>query len=117
MHAVKVACESIDVSGPESAKLREPHIHLPQWFRPQTVETALRVDGGFYEASVAQHAQVLGHGGLRHPQLTLDFPYGLFGQDQQAQDRAAVGLGNDFEGGFHSLYIPHNTYTCQGIYD
>ena len=84
MHAVKVAFESIDVSGPESAKLREPHIHLPQWFRPQTVETALRVDGGFYEASVAQHAQVLGHGWLRHTKLTLDRSHRLLGRDQQA---------------------------------
>ena len=54
-----MALESIHVSGPEATELSEPHIHFSQWFRSQAVETALRVDRGFDETGVAQHAQVL----------------------------------------------------------
>jgi hypothetical protein len=34
---------------------------------------------------------------------------------QEAQDRAAVGLGDDVEDGFHGSYIPYTEYTCQGM--
>jgi len=54
-----VALESIHVSGPEATELSEPHIQLSKWFRLQAVETALRIDRGFDEPGVAQHAQVL----------------------------------------------------------
>ncbi len=115
IHAVEVAFESIHVSGPEAPELCEPCIHLQEWFRSQSVETALRVHSGFHETGVAQHSQVLGHGWLRHTELALDFSHRLFGQDQQAEDRAAVRFGDDFEGRFHPLYILHREYTCQGI--
>ena len=110
MHAgviqpIKVAFESIQVSGPEAAELGEPIIHLLKWLRFQPVETALCVHGGFHEASLAQHSQVLGHGRLRHTKLTLDLSHRLLGRDQEAQYGAAVRLGNDFEHRFHSLHI------------
>ena len=72
MHAVEVALESIDVGGPEAAKLSQPVIDLLKWFGFQPVETALRSHRGFHEPGVTQHAQVLGHGRLRHAKLTLD---------------------------------------------
>src|SRR5580700_6985830 len=49
MHAVEVAFERIHVSGPEPAELRQPGVHLLEWFRSQPVETTLRVDRGFHE--------------------------------------------------------------------
>ena len=58
IHAVEVAFESIDVSGPEATELSQPGIHLLKWFRFQPVQTALRVHGGFYETGVAQYSQV-----------------------------------------------------------
>jgi hypothetical protein len=60
------------VSGPEPPELSQPVIDLPKWFGSQAIETALCVHCGFYETSLAQHAQVLGHGRLRHTKLTLD---------------------------------------------
>ena len=102
-----MALERIQVRGPEPAERRQPGIQLLQWRRSQPVETALRVHGGLHEAGLAQHAQVLRHGRLRHPQLTLDLAHRLLGRDQEAQDRAAVRLGDDFEDGFHGLDIPH----------
>src|SRR6266481_7658121 len=115
LHAVEVAFESIQVSGPEPAKLLQPGIQLLKWFRSQPVETALCVHRGFYETGLAQHSQVFCHGRLRHTKLTLDLSNRLLGRDQEAQDRAAVRLRNDVEDRFHALHILHWAYTCQGI--
>jgi hypothetical protein len=43
IHVIKVAFESIHVSGPEPAELSQPAIDLPKWFGFQPVETALCV--------------------------------------------------------------------------
>ena len=112
---IKVAFESIDVRGPEPAELSQPGIHLLKRFRLQAVETALCVHRGFDETGVAQHAQMLGHRRLRHAKPALDLSHRLWGREQEAQDRAAIRLGNDFERRFHWLDIPHRVYTCQGI--
>ena len=104
MHAVEVAFESIDVSGPEAAELSQPGIDLLKWSGFKPVETSLRVYRGFDESSIAQHAQMLGDGRLRHPKLALDLSHGLLGGDEEAQDRPAIRLRNDFER-FHFLYI------------
>jgi hypothetical protein len=116
VHAVQVAFERVQVTGPEPAKLSQPVIQLLKGFRSQPVEPALRVYRGFYKTGLAQHSQVLGYHGLRHTKLTLDLSHRLLRRDQEAQDRAAIGLGNDFEDRFHSLCILHTAYTCQGIY-
>ena len=75
IHSVEVAFEGIHMSGPEAAKLRQPAIKLPQWFRPQPVEAALCVDRGFNEAGFAQHPQVFRDGRLRHTKLVLDLSH------------------------------------------
>lgn len=77
IHAVEVALESIDMSGPELAERSQPRIHLGKRFRPQPVETALRIHRGFYETRIAQHAQVLRHGRLRHTKLPFDLSHRL----------------------------------------
>jgi len=77
MHAVEVAFESIYMSGPEAAELGQPGIQLLKWFRVQPVETALCVHRGLHETGLTQHAQVLGHGRLRHTKLTLDLSHRL----------------------------------------
>src|SRR2546423_1896073 len=110
VHAVEVAFESIDMSGPEPTERRQPGIQLLQWLRFQSVETALCVHGGFHEPGLAQHPQVLRHRRLRHPKPTLDFSYRLLGRDQEAQDRAAVRLRDDCEHGFHTLNIRDMAY-------
>ena len=77
IRSIKVAFESIYVSGPEAAELSQPGINLLKWFGFQPVETALCGHCGFYETSLAQHSQVLGHGRLRHTKLTLDLSHRL----------------------------------------
>jgi hypothetical protein len=116
MHAIEMAFERVEMSGPEVAELSQPVNDLMKRLRSQPVEAALGVHGGFDEAGLAQHAQVLGDGRLRHAKLTLNLSHRLLGGEQKAQDGAAVGLGNDFEDGFHSLHILYKVYTCQGIY-
>jgi hypothetical protein len=64
IRTIEVAFESIQVGGPEAAELSQPHIQLLQWFRFQTVHTALRVNRGLHKPSVPQDAQVLGHSRL-----------------------------------------------------
>ena len=115
MHAVEVAFERIDVSGPEPAERSQPGFDLLQRLGLQTVETALGVHGRFHDTSLAQHPQMLRHGRLRHSKLTLDVADRLFRREQQAQDRAPVRLRDDFEDGLHVLYIPYRAYTSQGI--
>ena len=78
LHAIEVAFESIYVSGPEPAELGQPGIHLLEWLGFQAVEAALGGHFGFHETSLAQHAQVLGHGWLRHAKLALDLSHRLF---------------------------------------
>ena len=116
IHTIKVPFQSIQVSGPEPAELSQPGIHLLKRFGFQPVEASLRVHRGLDETGVAQHSQVLGHGWLRHMELTLDLSHRLLGRDQEAQYRAAVRLRNDLEHRFHSLNILRIAYTCQGIY-
>ena len=102
--------------GPEFAELVEPRIQFLETVRIQPVETALRVDVRLDETGLAQHAQVLRHGRLRHAKPALDFADRLLGRGQQAQDRPAVRLDDDFKYGCHGLYIPQKEYTCKGIY-
>jgi len=105
LHTVEVAFESVHVRGPEPAERGQPVIHLLKRCGPEPVETALRGHRGFHESGVAQHAQVLGHGRLRHTKLALDLANRLLRRDQQAQYRAPIRLGDDFEYRFHALYI------------
>ena len=112
-----MAFESIYTRGPETTEGREPGIDFLERFRFQAVEPALCVHGGFDETGVAQYAQVLGHGWLRHAKVTLDVPDRLLRCDQEAQYGAAVRLGNDFEHGFHFFYILYEAYARQGIYE
>jgi hypothetical protein len=72
IHAIEVAFESIQVRGPEPTERSQPGIHLLKRFRFQSVETALCVHRGFHETGLSQHAEMLGHGRLRHTKLTLD---------------------------------------------
>src|ERR1700746_1143158 len=106
--------------GPELTKLIQPVIHFLEWLWLQTIEAALCVHRGFDEPGVAQHAQVLRHGGLRHTQPALDFSDLPLRRGQEAQDRAAVRLRDDGEHGFHVLvyyteHIPVKAYTTRPV--
>ena len=92
-HAIEVVFELVEVRGPEAAEGLEPRVDFLEGLGAETVEAALRVDGGFDEAGVAQDAEVLGDLGLRHAALALDLAHRLLRGDEQAEYGAAVGLG------------------------
>ena len=110
-----MALERIQVRGPEPPERGQPGIHFLQWPGPQPVETTLCIHHRFHEPGLAQHPQMFGHGRLRYPKPSLDLSNRSLRRDQEAQDRAAVRLGNDFEDGLHAVYILYREYTCQGI--
>src|SRR5262249_23258335 len=116
IHALEVAFERIYVGGPEPTELIQPGIDFLKWSWFQPIETPLCVHRGFYEAGIAQHAQVLRHRRLRHPKPTLDLSHRLLGGDQQAQDRAPIGLGNDFEDRLHDYFIYSNWHIRVKVY-
>jgi hypothetical protein len=117
VHAIKVALESVYVLGPETAEGSEPGVHLLKGFGLEAIEATLGIHSGFDETGVAENAKVLGDGGLRHVKLALNLADGVLRGEQKAQDGAAIGLGDDFESGFHGTNILQRVYTCQGIYE
>src|SRR5579863_5908083 len=108
--------EGVDVHRPEATELFEPGVEFLERAGLQSIEATLSVDSGFDEAGVAKDAQMLGDGRLRHAELTLDLTHGLFGRGEEAEDGAAVRLGDDLESVIHELNISIDVYTCQGIF-
>lgn len=102
------------MSGPEETEGSEPGVDGLKGLGPEAINAALRVDGGFDETGVPEHAQVPGDGGLRQAQAALNLTDGLPGRGEEAQDSAAIRFGDDLEDGIHFLYIRHGIYTCQG---
>ena len=115
MDAVQMTFEGIDMGGPKAAERFQPGVELLEGFRFKTIEAALGVHGGLHETVLAEHAEVLGDGGLGHAETALDVADGLLGGHEEAEDGAAVGLGEDGKDRFHPLYIPKEVYACQGI--
>ena len=89
--------------------------HLPEHvcFDPEAIAAMSKA---FDETCIAQDAEVLGDGGLGHAEPAPDFAHGLLRGDEEAENRAAVGFGNDLKGGIHAPRILHRVYTCQGIF-
>src|SRR5689334_21289714 len=108
--------ERVDVLRPEPSKRLEPRVELPKRIRRQPIHATLRVDRRFHVTRLTQHTQVLRNRRLVHPELFLDLSDRLFRGDEKAQDRPAIGLGDDVEDGFHVLYMPHKAYACQGTH-
>jgi hypothetical protein len=112
-----MAFKSVDVRGPKATELGEPGVELLERSGLQPIESALCVDRRFDEAGVAKDAEMLGDSRLRHAELTLDLTDGLLGGGEEAENGAAVRLGDDLEGVFHGLNILIDVYTCQGIFE
>jgi len=97
--------ESIQVEWTRTGGTEPAGIHLLKWFRHQPVETVLCVHRGFHETGISQHAQVLGHGRLRHAKLSSISPTDC--SDETSRLKIARRLG--------SAMIP-NTDSMSSIY-
>lgn len=97
-----MAFERVHVVGPVAAERNEPGVELLERLRLDAIQATLRVDAGLDEAGVAEDAEVLGDRGLRESQALLEFADGEVGVDEQGENRAAGGLGDDVEDGLHA---------------
>ena len=93
-----MAFEGINMDGPEAPERSKPGIDLHQRLRADPIDAPLGFHARVYEAGFAQHAEVLGHRGLRHPQPALDLADRSLRRREQAEDGPAVRLGDDREG-------------------
>jgi hypothetical protein len=92
-----MAFEHIDVGRPQAPERRQPGVDLLEWLGPEPIDAPLGFDARFHEAGLAQHAEVLGHLGLRHPQPTFDLADGALRRRKQTEDGSAVRLRDDRE--------------------
>ena len=87
-----MAFERVNVGRPVAPEGSQPGVDLHERLGPDPVDAPLSFDARFDEARLAEHPEVLGHGGLRHPQLALDLADGLFRRREEAEDGPAVRL-------------------------
>lgn len=117
MLALQVTLERIKMGPPELAERLKPVVQFPQALGLEAVDPPLRVHRGLDHPGLPENAEVLGDRGLGHVEAAFDFPYGLVGGDQEAEDGPAIGLGHEIERGVHGSNIRLSVYTCQGIYE
>src|SRR5579872_2206361 len=106
-----MALECVQVRRPEAAEGLDPGVQLLKRLRPEAIQPALRVHGRLHETGLSQHPQMLRDGRLRHAELALDLADRTMRREQEAQNGAAVWLGNDFKNRFHVFL-----YTSKGIF-
>ena len=116
MDAIEVSFQGIDVGRPEAAEWRQPLLDLLKRLRLQSIESALRIDGGFDESSFAEHPQMFGDRWLRHAQPSLDLADRLLRRDEQAEYGPPVRLRDNPKDRFHIANIRSTAYARQGIY-
>src|SRR5262245_27695456 len=108
-----MAFERIDVGRPEAPEGSEPGIDLHERLGPDPIDAPLGFDARLHEARLAQHAEVLGHRSLTHPQPVLDLADRSLRRRQQAEDGPAVRLRDDRERGCHATYMRIRSYSRQ----
>ena len=89
-----------------SASRRDPHVarygasqssSSLQGLGPQPVEPPLGVDPRRDQACLAEHPQVLGHGGLADPQEADQIMHGAFTFQEEIQNPPPVAVGECLE--------------------
>ena len=93
-----MAFQVVEARGPPFAVGPQPCVELAQRIGAHAVDAPLGVDTRFHESRIAQHPQMLRHRGLAHRQRVDQIADRPFLGQQEVEDAAAVGLGQDFEG-------------------
>src|SRR3546814_6138594 len=84
--------EAVERAGPQLAVGRQPLVDLGQRLRPQAVHPPLGAGTHVDQPRVAQHPQVLRHGGLAELQLGHEISDGALAAAQQVEDLPSMGL-------------------------
>jgi hypothetical protein len=92
-----MAFEGINVGRPVAPEGSQPGVDLHERLGADPIDAPLGFDTRLHEACLPQHPEVLGHGGLRHPQLALELADGLFRRREEAEDGPPVGLRENRE--------------------
>jgi uncharacterized protein (TIGR00369 family) len=75
----------------------------------------LSIDPGFDHAGIPEDPEVLGHGGLAHPETDHQVAHRALPVAEQFQDVTSMGVGQYLEGGAHSFSMLYSAYNCQCI--
>jgi hypothetical protein len=94
---IQVIFEAIEVRRPELAVGLEPVVELCERFRPDAIQTALRVCAHVDEPRLFEDAEMLGHGRLADAEAVDELADRPFAVAQQIEDRQPARLGEDLE--------------------
>jgi hypothetical protein len=97
--------QGVEPLRPKSAIRSEPRVDLGERRGVELVPPLLRLVTDAHEASVTQHAEVLGHAGLADPEDVDQVAHGAVAVTEQVEDPAPSGLGDDVECNRHAGMI------------
>jgi hypothetical protein len=100
-----MALQGVEPIRPEAAIRTEPRVDLDKRRGIELVPPLLRLLTDAHEAGVTQHAQMLGHAGLAHPEHVDQFAHGAVAVTEQIEDPAPSGLGDDVKCNRHAGMI------------
>jgi hypothetical protein len=114
-HLVQQAVQPAEVFRPQAPILLHPQFKLLERFRPQSINSALRVDANADDSGLTQDAEMFGNLRLAETQLIDEVADRAGSVEQEFDDLKAVGLGEGFEGFEHWASMPQREYSCQRI--
>jgi hypothetical protein len=102
LSARNLGAQRIETLGPEAAEVFEPLIDRVQRLGVDRVNASSPIGPNRREPVLAQHPEVLGHGGLTDPELRADLVDELAGRafsvGEQLEQPAAHRIAEDIEG-------------------
>ena len=97
--------EIVETRRPLRAVRREPVVDRPQRLRPHPVQPALGVGAHVDQAGVTQDPEVARDRRLAHRELPHEVSDRALALEQEIEDAATVGLGDDLERGNHARIL------------
>ena len=93
----------------------QPRIDFFERLRAEPVDPTLGVRPDVDQPGFPEHPEMLRDRRLAHPEPVDQLPYRAVAIEEEIQDAAPVGFGQEFEGGDHGLSMPDGLYACQDI--
>jgi hypothetical protein len=97
-----VVVEAVERGRPAAPVRLEPLVDLAERTGVDSVQALLSIRSGDDHASFSEDPEVLGDAWLAEPQMGDELADGRLSVAKDAQDLAAMGLGEDGEGDWHA---------------
>src|SRR5690606_30094780 len=110
---LQVSFEAVEGSLPQTSIRSQPGVDLGQRLRPEPIQAELGASPHVDESRLAEDPEVLGDGGLAHPQLGDQLAHRPLSIAEQVEDLTSGRFGDDRKG--HPLSMPYQLYNRQGI--